>query len=54
MYGLYVYLHQRLGIINYARKILFKNTVAVAAEDRAGQRDRCVTGAKLICCFTVS
>lgn len=43
-------------LANYsgARVILFKNTVAIAAEDRAGQRDRCVTGAKLICFFTVS
>ncbi|EMT0530680.1 hypothetical protein WMB34_004323 [Enterobacter kobei] len=36
-----------------AREILFKLSGAVAADKVAGQRARCETGAKMICCFTV-
>lgn len=32
--------------------ILFKYSVAVAAGKDDGQRARCATGAKMICCFT--
>lgn len=37
-----------------AREILFKLSGAVAADEASGQRARCETGAKMICCFTVS
>lgn len=34
--------------------ILFKISGAVATQAADGQRARCATGAKMICCFTVS